>query len=130
MLLSYAIIFQLELRALYVLYAVNLGQLLPTPDVLATIESLLRSTLAIQLLYYTCLWTIKVAFLIFFCRLGQKVQGRKVLWWSVTTVTIATWLVCIGTTNYGCSTPPINVIMGMYYFRGQYLEVHVLQRIA
>ncbi|MCJ1262604.1 hypothetical protein MMC22_002474 [Lobaria immixta] len=97
-----AVIGQSQLTAMYQQFALSKGTFIPTPAQLEAERTFLRSNVATVFLYYTVLWTVKLSFLVFFRRLGQKVRGQKIWWWCVTGFTIATWAACIGTIGYKC----------------------------
>jgi len=63
-----------------------------------------RASLAIQLLFYVSFWAVKFSFLVFFRRLGIKVIGLKIWWWTVTGITAAGFIASIGDIEYACLT--------------------------
>ncbi|KAI9878023.1 MAG: hypothetical protein M1830_002143 [Pleopsidium flavum] len=102
MLLASAVIWQSQQTPMYAQFALAAGQVIPTPEFLADEATFLHTEVATIFLFYTCLWSVKLSFLIFFHRLGQNVSGLKVWWWCVLGFTIATWATCIGDIQYRC----------------------------
>ena len=83
-----------------------------TPELLEAERTFLRSVVAINIMYYTSLWIVKLSFLIFFRRLGQNVRGGGIWWWCVTGFTVATWATCIGSLDIQCLTRSLDYIIG------------------
>ena len=81
---------------------VSAGLEIPGADFTPIFESYLKSTAAVNILFYSSLWSIKISFLILFRRLGTNVRHQKLLWWPVFAFTIATYFACIGATQYSC----------------------------
>ena len=103
MFITATIIWQFFKDDLYVNLEVSAGQLYPPPvDFSKTTERYLRGSIAIIMLFYTYLWSVKISFLIFFRRLGNKVQGQKYQWWFVLAITVASYFGCLGTIDYKC----------------------------
>lgn len=70
-------------------------------------EYYLKGIAVVYVFFYTSLWAVKIAFLLFFRRLRTDVAGLRVLWWITFAVTVATYLVCIGDTSYHCLVDPV-----------------------
>jgi len=51
---------------MYQLFEVDAGKVQITPEFIAHESTLIHSQLAFQALFYSCLWAVKVSFLIFF----------------------------------------------------------------
>ena len=109
MLLAYAIIWQVEAPTLYLQYAVQSGTAPFTPEFISKDTLLLRSIVPVSILFYSCLWAVKISLLLFFRRLGSNVNGQKIWWWSIFVVTVLAWVACIGDLNWRCS-------LGSYYW--------------
>ena len=103
LLLISTIIWQVSKDKMYENIAVSAGQLYPPPpDMPHNTEVYLRRSVVVIVFFYTGLWSIKLSFLLFFRRLGQKVRNQKLVWWTVLTVTVATYFACLGTIEYRC----------------------------
>lgn len=102
--------FQSQQTAMY--NQITLGGFYPTPEELEAEITFMHAELAILIMYYTTLWTVKLSVLVFFRRLGQKVRGQKIWWWCVTSFTVATWATCIGTVRPECFLRSLDYIIG------------------
>lgn len=103
MLLATAIIWQIVYPTVYLQYAIADGTAPFQPGFLAREATFLHVWVALLILFFTCLWCIKLSFLLFFRRLGHNVRGHKVWWWCVLVATIATWAACVGDVQFDCS---------------------------
>ena len=109
MLLAFAILWQIEAPTLYQQYAVQSGTEPFTPSFISKDTKLLRLIVLFITLFYSCLWTVKLSLLLFFRRLGSKVIGHQVWWWSILVITVLSWAACIADINWRCS-------LGSYYW--------------
>ena len=109
MLLAFAIIWQIEAPTLYLQYNVQSGLAPFTPGFINRDTELLRSIAPVSILFYSCLWAVKISLLLFFRRLGSNVKGQRIWWWSIFVVTLLAWAACIGDLNWRCS-------FGSYYW--------------
>ncbi|KAI4254446.1 MAG: hypothetical protein LQ352_003091 [Teloschistes flavicans] len=100
--LTTAIMWQVYARQMYHMIAVSAGLVVPEENFPKMVESYLKSTLAVMVLFYSSLWSIKISFLLFFRRLGTNVRGQKLIWWPVFVITVATYFACIGDIEYKC----------------------------
>ncbi|KAL8962936.1 MAG: hypothetical protein Q9183_005076, partial [Haloplaca sp. 2 TL-2023] len=110
LLLASSALWQVQSVNLYDLYAVQSGEKPLTLGFIDTNTQLLRSLTPFAILFYTCLWVIKLSFLLFFRRLGLNVRGQKMWWWCVLVITVLTWVATIADNNYKCSLEPIEFI--------------------
>lgn len=107
LLLATAIMWQFVSQYWYQIQEVASGHLYPPPATYtADSERYLRMSVPIIAFFYTGLWSVKLSFLLFFRRLGNKVRGQKLHWWIVTAFTLATWCTCIATIHYNCLVSP------------------------
>lgn len=81
------------------------------PTFEADTELFVRGYLALFIFYFSGLWSVKISFLLFFRRLGNKVSGQKPHWWFVLPFTLATYLVAIRTIPFDCLTRPFEEIV-------------------
>jgi hypothetical protein len=58
----------------------------------------------VYLLAYASLWSIKISFVIFFRKFGEKLRNQRIAWYAVLVFCIASFAVCIGTVDYRCLT--------------------------
>lgn len=110
--LTSTVIWQSQQTTMYRQFAIASGTVIPTPKQLAAEATLLHSKVATGSIYYTSLWIVKLSFLVFFRRLGQRVRGQKIWWWCVAGFTVATWATCIGTIAFKCLVRSLDFIIG------------------
>lgn len=92
-------------KELYSDLALATGQITEMPpDFLQRIEHLIRGNLAAYLLSYTSLWSIKISFIVFFRRFGEKLRNQRIAWYAVLGFCLTSFAVCIGTVDYRCLT--------------------------
>lgn len=113
-LLVTAILMQITLSSMYMFLDVAHGELtvLPPRDFYDRSERFLHHLTGAQLLVFTCLWSIKISFLLFFRNLGDRVRKQKIIWWGVFVFTVATYFTLIGSYNYACTTGNLLQITG------------------
>ena len=103
MFLTSTIIWQIYKGLLFENLLVSSGKLFPIPVTLASdTETYLRASVAVIIFFYSSLWFVKFSFLAFFRRLGLNVRGQKALWWTITAITVASWIASLGTLEYHC----------------------------
>lgn len=92
---------------LYFNLALGSGQI-PMSEIpsnfLQRVERLIRGNLAAYLIAYASLWSIKISFLVFFRRFGEKLRNQRIAWYAVLGFCIASFAVCVGTVDYQCLT--------------------------
>ena len=97
---------------MYQFLATTSGQVFPPPtSFVRDSERYYKGTAAVFVFYYTSLWAVKFSFLAFFKRLTKNVAGQKVIWWSVSAFTVASYLVCIGDMQYLCLVTPLEKLL-------------------
>jgi len=101
-LLAIAVLWQTVIPIQYEQYAVASGRAPATPEYLTAGTHLLHTLGPLLVLFYTSLWAVKLSLLLFFQRLGSKVTGQKIWWWSILVVTVLTWAACIGDVHWSC----------------------------
>ena len=124
MLLASAALWQNQYTLLYDQYPQESGKILPTPKLLAAESSLLQTSVAEMVLFFSMLWMVKISVLIFFRRLlvhGAKVQD--VWWWCVMFFTVATWAIGVGTVPYRCFSSSLQYISSTYFGDTNYLSL-------
>ena len=111
LLLAYAIFWQEYADDLYLAVDVARGVRAPPVDIIYRIKRWLNSQVFHVFLSGFCLWSIKLAFLLFFRRLGQKVRHQKIIWWSIFTWNIITFILWMGIVQWQCiATSPAHTI--------------------
>lgn len=105
------ILWHTQLQAVYDSVALEHGLKAPSAFWEWETINLLRSVLTFNFLFNSCLWAVKLSFLLFFWRLGQRARGHKIWWWCVLVITGAAWLVSVGDFQYACSVNSFNWIL-------------------
>jgi hypothetical protein len=101
--LTAAILWQIEGGTLYHIYAAGDGKEQFTPEFLDKYVRFLRFTAPYQILFFTGLWCIKFGFMVFFYRLRSKVRTHQIWYWFVLFFTASVYIVCMGVIEYKCS---------------------------
>ena len=97
MLLASAGLWQMSLEYIYTLSSVGAGEgQPPRPKLCTATQQRVRGMLATGLLYCISVWSIKLAFLLFFRRVGRDVRGQAVLWWSVLGFNVVSFVAWLG----------------------------------
>lgn len=102
MLFATAILWQITAPTMYMQDAMVSGRIPYSPENLEKFLSFLPFIIVFSTLFYSCLWAIKLSFLLFFRRLGSRAKGRT-WWWCILVVTVLTWVVCIADFHYKCT---------------------------
>lgn len=97
-----AVIWQIDAETMFRSRRVWAGLELPGADFVSVNERYYKSLVAVFILFFSSLWSIKISFLLFFRRLGKNVLNEKLIWWPVFCITVATYFVCLGTIPYSC----------------------------
>ncbi|RAH47122.1 uncharacterized protein BO95DRAFT_493806 [Aspergillus brunneoviolaceus CBS 621.78] len=87
---------------MYYIFALEDGMVQPTMEVMARLSRLARAECAILILFYTCLWSNKASFLIFFRRIAGTDRSWSIWFWCVVGLVAGTYLVCLGDIQYNC----------------------------
>ncbi|KAH8769108.1 hypothetical protein F5883DRAFT_352254, partial [Diaporthe sp. PMI_573] len=109
-----AALWQWQAPAMYWILGVLAGTEQPTSlaDVFKKQKLWLKVSLVVQLFFYTSLTAVKLSFLIFFRRLGDRVPKFNWFWWPVVLFVLAIWFTSIGNTQYQCELGSIEVLNG------------------
>ncbi|KAF2464467.1 uncharacterized protein BDR25DRAFT_155748, partial [Lindgomyces ingoldianus] len=109
--LGTAITMKLTSKFMYQLEYVRVGILWPPPtSFMSDTEKYFKGTIAQGVLFYTGLWAVKFAFLIFFWRLVNKVQSLRVYWYAVLAFTVLSYAAVFAATDWRCIASPVHVI--------------------
>jgi uncharacterized protein YuzB (UPF0349 family) len=102
---AHNILWHFRLHSVYELYAYEAGVfgLISSTKRIADVVNFLRSLIAFNVLFNTCLYSVKLSFLSFFYKLGQGRHSRNLWWWFVSSVTVAAYFTAIGCFDWGCS---------------------------
>jgi hypothetical protein len=105
-LLATALVWTVIMDDVYEMKYVLSGKQYATAHFMTALGRYLHGSLAVLLMFYLGLWTIKMNFLVFFYRLGDQVTYYRIYWWVVTIFTVCAGIVCIGTIQYECLAVP------------------------
>ncbi|KAL4907729.1 hypothetical protein BDW74DRAFT_175509 [Aspergillus multicolor] len=97
--LASAIIWQIKGPALYQTYEMDSES---WETIAKDITGFYRAMIPLNMLYPLCLWCIKLAFLVFFRRLGTKIRSHQLWWLVVLVVTVGLGIMSVVDTDYKC----------------------------
>ncbi|KND94611.1 hypothetical protein TOPH_00772 [Tolypocladium ophioglossoides CBS 100239] len=105
MLLVSSIIWQIKASLLYWQFDVTNGRAPPTPAFIAAWATFMPHIVTWNVLFYSCLWAVKLSFLVFFRRLlGSKTTREgKIGWWVICALVVAGWVACVADIDYKCT---------------------------
>lgn len=109
--LSAAILWQVEGNVLYESYAVSAGTKPLTTTFLPRFNKFMRCLAPLEILFYSALWSVKFSFMAFFYRLISKVKHLRNWWFLVLFATISVYIASIGDIEYKCSFGGIDFII-------------------
>lgn len=123
LLLANAILWQTQAPALYELFDVVTGKKPSTPGYIDRQQFFVRALAPLTIMFYSCLWIVKLSLLLFFHRLGSKFKGHKLWWWCILVVVVATWVSCLAITPYECFFSSFEHIAGQLTYSHRRLEL-------
>ncbi|KAF1953537.1 hypothetical protein CC80DRAFT_537415 [Byssothecium circinans] len=104
LLLATSITWQMIVSDLYEVMEVGSGLRMPSLNFADRMIRYSRGQMAVLILFYVGLWSIKANFLVFFYRLGNQITYYRIAFWCITAFTICSFFACIGDIQYGCLT--------------------------
>ncbi|KAK5993821.1 hypothetical protein PT974_07258 [Cladobotryum mycophilum] len=103
MLLATSVIWQIKVPILYQLFEINRGGAPLTTKFTDSYATFMPHIVTWSVLFYSCLWSVKFSFLLFFRRLGSKITHQyNIWWWIICVLTFAGWVACIADIDYKC----------------------------
>ena len=90
--LSAAILWQVEGEVLFESYAVSAGTKSLTATFLPRFNKFMRFLAPLEILFYSALWSVKFSFMAFFYRLSSKVKHLRNWWFIVLFATISVYI--------------------------------------
>lgn len=108
-----------SLELIYIAYRVAVGDIEPPAYLLQHAVTWNHILLAESYLHLCGLWAVKFSFLALFRRLGYHVKGQKMIWWSVSILTVAGFIISLSVLLFPCrhskceyfAIPPGHVMM-------------------
>jgi hypothetical protein len=73
-------------------------------DLLNRVATSLHGNLASYFCTWTCIYLVKLAFMVFFHGLGKQIRFQRILWWCVLVFLVASYAVTLGLMEYKCLT--------------------------
>lgn len=87
---------------MYYVLKISAGVSTPGADFFPRLTSFARVQFAVEFFFHTTLFAVKLSFLFFFRRLGQRVQGQKNVWWPVFFFCVVSYAVSVGDIQHTC----------------------------
>ncbi|KAI9780212.1 MAG: hypothetical protein M1816_003136 [Peltula sp. TS41687] len=103
-LIASAVMYQFMAPTMYNIFRITNKQELPPADLQEKLIPYLKMQFAVTLLFWTCLWAIKFAFLAFFWRLGKNLRWQRLLWNVVFAFTAFAYIGCLISYSIACSS--------------------------
>lgn len=124
LLLTFSCYWQVRVKSFYVVLEVAAGHALPGPDFRYHYSHYLKVHLICFVLYGFSLWSVKLAFLIFFKRLGHRIRYQYIAWWIVFVWNIVAFIAFMGYANWRCMTAtPENAEGSMIEVKSAFLRL-------
>lgn len=116
LLLAFACYWQVRLKSFYIVLEVAAGHELPGPDFIHHFYHFLRVHIFATITYGCSLWSVKLAFLFFFKRLGHNIRYQYITWWIVFSWNIVAFIIFLALTNWRCITDSPEKAIGKIIF--------------
>ncbi|KAF2746364.1 hypothetical protein M011DRAFT_502575 [Sporormia fimetaria CBS 119925] len=82
------------------------GKIQPSLTLMQDLEKFLVGGFVTMIGFITCVWVIKLAFMVFFHRLVVDIRHLRIQWWATLVYTILSGLACYTTLMPQCQVPP------------------------
>lgn len=121
---------------MYIIMKLAMGGITETPSDIASSQiRYLRGQLASYFLSYISLWCVKLSFLFFLRKLGQRYRLQRILWWTILALVVVSIGPVFGMLDYECELSSIEDIAGQSLSMWPLLPIltalhFVLKRIA
>lgn len=109
MLLAAAVVWQYKIHFVYELFDVLTGHT-PSASFLSDYKSFMPNIITWNVLFYSCLWSIKFSFMVFFRRLGSKLRTHVIWWWVVLSLAVIGYIGCVADIDWDCSLKSVAYI--------------------
>lgn len=103
-LLASAVIYQVMADTMYGVLTIGAGHAIPGPYFLKDVTYYLKLQFTITILFWSCLWAVKFAFMAFFYKLGQGLKRQQMLWTVVLAFTVLAYVGCVISYPIACSS--------------------------
>ena len=109
-----AVLYTLVTPTMFILDTVSTGKELPPPDIMSVGAFYLKCQFAIICLFWTTLWTVKVAILMFYKSLFNRLPKQMTLWWCVLGVVVVLYVGCWGSQLASCAPISGYFVLGRF----------------
>lgn len=113
-LIASAILYHIVTPTMFLMHRVGTGEA-PGTDFERRVSAYLKIQFALTSLFWTCLWSVKFAFMAFFWRLGKGLKAQRIMWNIVLVFCILAFIGCMVSYPISCSkffvgkrTPPVD----------------------
>lgn len=107
-----AAIWQAAVGPLYLTVGVTSNAIKPPQDFEEKFFAYSHTQFASYILYYACLYTVKLSFLLFFRGLGRKIKRQRLIWWFALLFMIASYAVSFSLVDFTCLVGPKATALG------------------
>ncbi|OQE37851.1 hypothetical protein PENCOP_c009G04926 [Penicillium coprophilum] len=109
--LTAAVIWQVEGKVLYELYAISAGLEPFTLEFLPRYNTFMRFNAPFEILFYSALWSVKFSFMTLFYRISAKLKYLRIWWFVVFFCTASVYVASVADIEYKCSLGGIEYII-------------------
>lgn len=106
-----AALWQWTAADMYYVLDISAGLSVPDADFYTKLILFARIQFVVEFFFYTTLIAVKLSFLLFFRRLGQRVQGQQYIWWPVLFFSLVSYIVSLGDIQYACELGPAETLV-------------------
>lgn len=104
-------LWQWDVDDMYYILNISAGLIAPDANFFPRLVVFARTQFIVQLFFYTTLFAVKLSFLFFFRRLGQRVQGQQYIWWPVLFFSVVSYVVSVGDIQFICELGPAETLV-------------------
>ncbi|KAJ6143092.1 hypothetical protein N7471_002545 [Penicillium samsonianum] len=109
--LTAAVIWQVDGKVLYELYAISAGTKPFNLEFLPRYNTFMRFNAPLELLFYSALWCVKFSFMALFYRISAKVKSLRIWWFVVLFCTASVYIASVADVEYKCSFGGLDYII-------------------
>ncbi|CAG8887277.1 unnamed protein product [Penicillium egyptiacum] len=109
--LTAAVIWQVEGKALYELYEISAGTKPFNPEFLPRYNTFMLFNAPLQILFYSALWCVKFSFMALFYQISAQVESLRIWWFLVLFCTASVYIGSVADIEYKCSLGGLEYII-------------------
>lgn len=106
-----AALWQWMVYDMYYILNISAGLAAPDANFFPRLIVFARIQAVDEFCFYTTLFAVKLSFLFFFRRLGQRVQGQQYIWWPVLFFSVVSYVVSVGDIQFICELGPAETLV-------------------